>query len=155
MEEKMVTLKERAIQAAKERQERREIEKIKAMDKFAQTAIKEFQDRFGTDIEKLSVKGVNRNAAEIMADGLKFDARRIHREYDTYIRFYLRAKCEKCGRWFTHPTPCENLADVGQLLINPAICDSCRYNIDTETTKSEAEQVMEMLRKIIEICKKN
>jgi len=150
----MVTLRERAIKAAKERQERMEIEKIKAMDKFAQTAIKEFQDVFGADIEELSVKEVNENAAEITADGLKFEARRIHREYDTYIRFYLRAKCEKCGRWFTHPTPCENLADIGQLLMRSELCDDCKYgNVDIPTVESDAERVLNLVREIIEIVK--
>jgi len=149
----MENLKERAIRAAKERQERRETEKLKAASEFAIEAENEFRDVFGADnIGKLNVKPVGENIAEIVADGLEFEARRIHREYDTYIRFYLRAKCEKCKRWFTHTTPCENLADIGQLLINPAICDSCRYGIGTETAKkSEAEQVVEKLREIIEI----
>jgi len=55
----METLKERAIQAAKERQERRETEKLKAASEFAIEAEDEFRDVFGdNNIEKLNVKPV-------------------------------------------------------------------------------------------------
>jgi len=120
-------LRERAIQAAKERQERRETEKLKAASEFAIEAEDEFRDVFGADIGKLNVKPIAENVAEIVADGLEFEARRIHREYDTEIKFYLRVKCEKCGKWFTYPIPCKNLADVGDIIMNRQKCDECEY----------------------------
>jgi len=124
----MENLKERAIRAAKERRERWETEKLKAASEFAIEAENEFRDVFGADnIGKLNVKPVSENEAEIVADGLEFEARRIHREYDTEIKFYLRVKCEKCGRWFTYPIPCKSLADVGEIIMNRQKCDECEY----------------------------
>jgi len=121
-------LRERAIQAAKERQERRETEKLKVASEFAIEAEDEFRDVFGADnIGKLNVKPVAENVAEIIANGLEFEARRVHREYDTEIKFYLRVKCEKCGKWFTYPIPCKNLADVGDIIMNRQKCDECEY----------------------------
>jgi len=88
----------------------------------------EFRDVFGADnIGKLNVKPVAENVAEIIANGLEFEARRVHREYDTEIKFYLRVKCEKCGKWFTYPIPCKNLADVGDIIMNRQKCDECEY----------------------------
>ena len=144
-------LRERAIQAAKERQERWETEKLKVANNFAIEAEDEFRDVFGADnIGKLVVHLMDENAAKIIADGLMFEARRIHREYDTEIKFYLRVKCEKCGRWFTYPIPCESLADVGDIIMNRQKCDECKYNIPP-ATESDAEKVTRMLREIIEI----
>ena len=141
-------LKERAIEEARKRQEQIEIEKLKAADQFAQKAIKEFRAVFG-DVEELSVKEVDRDECEIIADGLKFQARKESNYL--YIRFYLHIKCGKCGNWFTYPV--QNLADVGELLSNPPICEDCQMlaKYGTREIKSEAEWVMEMLRKIIEI----
>ena len=145
-------LRERAMQAAKERQERWETEKLKAANIFAIEAEYEFQDVFGADnIGKLITKLVDENTAEIIADGLKFEARRIQREYDTEIKFYLRVKCEKCGRWFTYPIPCESLADVGELIMNRQKCDECKHGNISPATESDAERVTRMLREIIEI----
>jgi len=148
----METLKERAIQAAKERRERWETEKLKAANNFAIEAEDEFRDVFGADnIGTLNVKPVAENVAEIIVDGLEFEARRIHMEYDTYIRFYLRLKCEKCGRWFTYPIACESLADVGELIMNRQKCDECKHGNISPATESDAERVTRMLREIIEI----
>lgn len=120
--------KERAIQAAMERQKRREIEKLKAAKNFAIEAEDEFRDVFGADnIGKLVVHLMDENAAKIIADGLMFEARRVHREYDTEIKFYLRVKCEQCCRWFTYPIPCKSLADVGEIIMNRQKCDECQY----------------------------
>jgi len=143
-------LKERALQAARERYEKVEIEKLKAADQFAQEAIKKFCAVFG-DVGELSVKEVDRDECEIIADGLKFQARRRREGYYTYIRFCLHIKCRKCGNWFTYPV--QNLADVGDLLSRPPICEDCQMLAKYGTTevKSEAERVMEMLREIIEI----
>ena len=143
-------IKERALQAARERYEQVEIEKLKAADQFAQKAIKEFRDVFG-DVEEFSVKEVDRDECEIIADGLKFQARKESSEYYIYIRFYLHVKCRKCGRWVTYPV--QNLADVGELLSRPPMCEDCQKLAKYGTTedKSEAERVMEMLREIVEI----
>jgi len=143
-------LKERALQASRERYEKLEIEKLKAADQFAQKAIKEFRGVFG-DVEELSVKELSRVECEIIADGLKFRARKESSEYYIYIKFYLHVRCRKCGKWFTHPV--QNLADVGDLLSHPPVCEDCQMLAKYGTTevKSEAERVMEMLREIIEI----
>ena len=141
-----MNLKERAIEEARKRQEQIEIEKLKAADQFAQKAIKEFRGVFG-DVEELSVKEVDRDECEIIADGLRFRARKESSEYYIYIKFYLHVKCRRCGKWFSHSV--QNLADVGDLLSRPPMCDSCKYG--TTEVKSEAERVMEMLREIIEI----
>jgi len=141
-----MNLKERAIEEARKRQEQIEIEKLKAADQFAQKAIKEFRGVFG-DVEELSVKEVDRDECEIIADGLRFRARKESSEYYIYIKFYLHVKCRRCGKWFSHSV--QNLADVGDLLSRPPMCDSCKYG--TTEVKSKAERVMEMLREIIEI----
>ena len=143
-----MNLKERAIEEARKRQEQIEIEKLKAVDQFAQKAIKEFRAVFG-DVEDLSVKEVDVDECEIIADGLKFKAQQTYgiEEYYIQIKFYLHVKCGRCGKWFTHSV--QNLADVGDLLSRPPMCDSCKYG--TTEVKSEAERVMEMLREIIEI----
>ena len=143
-------LKERALQAARERYEKVEIEKLKAADQFAQKAIKEFRAVFG-DVEDLTVKEMDRDECEIIADGLRFQARRRRDEYYVYIKFCLHIKCRKCGKWFTYPV--QNLADVGDLLSRPPMCEDCQKLAKYGTTevKSEAERVMEMLREIIEI----
>jgi len=145
-----MNLKERAIEEARKRQEQMEIEKLKAADQFAQKAIKEFRGVFG-DVEDLGVKEVDVDECEIIADGLKFQARRRRDEYYTYIRFCLHIKCRKCGKWFAYPV--QNLADVGDLLSRPPMCEDCQKLAKYGTTevKSEAERVMEMLREIIEI----
>jgi len=143
-------LKERALQAARKRYEKVEIEKLKAADQFAQKAIKEFRAVFG-DVEDLSVKEVDRDECEIIGDGLKFRARKESSEYYIYIKFYLHIRCRKCGKWF--PYPVQNLADVGDLLSHPPVCENCQKLAKYGNTevKSEAERVMEMLREIIEI----
>jgi len=143
-------LRERAIEEARKRQEQIEIEKLKAADQFAQKAIKEFRAVFG-DVEELGVKELGRVECEIIADGLKFRARKESSEYYIYIKFYLHVRCRKCGKWF--PYPVQNLADVGDLLSRPPMCEDCQKLAKYGTTevKSEAERVMEMLREIIEI----
>ena len=147
-------LKERALQASRERYEKVEIEKLRAADQFAQKAIKEFRAVFG-DVEDLTVKEVDRVECEIIADGLKFRARKESSEfpakYCIYIKFYLHVKCRKCDKWFTYPV--QNLADIGDLLSRPPMCEDCEMLAKYSTTevKSEAERVMEMLREIIEI----
>ena len=145
-------LKERALQASRERYEKVEIEKLKAADQFAQKAIKEFRAVFG-DVEELSVKEVDRDECEIIADGLKFKAQQTYgiEEYYIQIEFYLHVKCGRCGKWFTHSV--QNLADVGDLLSRSPVCENCQKLVKYGTTEveSEAERVMEMLREIIEI----
>ncbi|RKY41373.1 MAG: hypothetical protein DRP85_06545 [Candidatus Makaraimicrobium thalassicum] len=145
-----MNLKVRAIRAARERYEQIEIEKLKAADQFAQKAIKEFRAVFG-DVEDLTVKEMDRDECEIIADGLKFWAQKKGSEYCIYIKFYMHVRCRKCGKWFTHPV--QNLADVGDLLSRPPMCEDCQMLAKYGTTevKSEAERVMEMLREIIEI----
>ena len=145
-----MNLKERAIEEARKRQEQIEIEKLKAADQFAQKAIKEFRAVFG-DVEDLTVKEMDRDECEIIADGLKFRAQKKGSEYCIYIKFYMHVRCRKCGKWFTHPV--QNLADVGDLLSRPPMCEDCQMLAKYSTTevKSEAERVMEMLREIIEI----
>ena len=144
-------LKERALQASRERYEKVEIEKLKAADQFAQKAIKEFRAVFG-DVEDLTVKEMDRDECEIIADGLKFRAQKKGSEYCIYIKFYMHVKCRRCSKWFTHSV--ENLADVGDLLSRPPMCENCEMLAKYGTTevKSEAERVMEMLREIIEIA---
>ena len=145
-------LKERALWAARERYEKVEIEKLKAADQFAQKAIKEFRAVFG-DVEDLIVKEVDRDECEIIADSLKFKAQQTYgiEEYYIHIKFYLHVKCRKCDKWFAYPV--QNLADVGDLLSRPPMCEDCQKLAKYGTTevKSEAERVMEMLREIIEI----
>jgi len=145
-----MNLKERAIEEARKRQEQIEIEKLKAADQFAQKAIKEFRAVFG-DVENLTVKEVNRNMCKIIADGLKFEVREWRDGYYIYIKFYLHIKCGRCGKWFAYPV--QNLADVGDLLRRPPMCENCQKLAKYGTTevKSEAERVMEMLEEIIKI----
>jgi len=121
-------LKERALQASRERYEKVEIEKLKAADQFAQKAIKEFRAVFG-DVEDLTVKEVDRDVCEIIADGLKFRARKESSEYYIYIKFYLHVKCRKCDKWFTYPV--QNLADVGDLLSRPPMCEVAKNSPNT------------------------
>jgi len=145
-----MNLRERALQASRERYEKVEIEKLKAADQFAQKAIKEFRAVFG-DVEDLTVKEVDRDECEIIVDGLKFRARKERSEYYVYIKFYLHIKCGRCGKWFAYPV--QNLADVGDLLSRPPMCEDCQKLAKYGTTeaKSEAERVMEMLEEIIKI----
>jgi len=145
-----MNLKERALQAARERYEKVEIEKLKAADQFAQKATKEFRGVFG-DAEDLTVKEIDVDECEIIADGLKFRVRKERSEYYIYTKFYLHVRCRKCGNWFTYPV--QNLADVGDLLSRPPMCEGCQKLAKYGTTevKSKAERVMEMLREIIEI----
>ncbi len=145
-------LRERAIEEARKRQEQIEIEKLKAADRFAQKAIKEFRAVFG-DVKDLTVKEVDVDECEIIADGLRFKAQQTYgiEEYYIQIEFYLHVKCGRCGKWFSHSV--QNLADVGDLLSCPPMCENCQKLAKYSTTevKSEAERVMEMLREIIEI----
>ncbi|MCD6211292.1 MAG: hypothetical protein J7J01_10520 [Methanophagales archaeon] len=146
----MESLRERAIQAAKERQERRKRNKREAAEKFAEMAKKEFQERFG-EVE-INVKPVSGNIAEITAEGLKFTAKKTQVEYAEYVDFYVWIQCANCGK-FIHAY-CENIADVGDLLMKGEICNDCKYgNVDIPTVESDAERVLNLLREIIEIVK--
>jgi len=147
----MVSLREKAIKAAKEHEERIKKSKQKAAEKFATRAKKEFEETFG---EPLDVEPITVNGAKIIADGLTFIAKKERTEYAEYINFYPQVECSRCGKLFTYQYPCNNHADVGTVLMKEVVCDACLYeNVDTPevTTKSPAERVFELLSEILEI----
>ena len=145
-----MNLREKAIKAAKEREERIKKSKQKAAEKFAARAKKEFEETFG---EALDVEPITVNGAKIIADGLTFIAKKERAEYAEYINFYPQVECNRCGKLFTYQYPCKNLADVGTVLMKEVVCDACLYeNADTpQATKSPAERVLELLSEILEI----
>ena len=116
----MVSLRERAIKAAEE--ERKQWKE--AASNFATEAKKEFQKRFG-EVSYLDAKPITKNEAKITADDLTFVAKKESIEYNERIRFYIEVKCSECGNMFTHPKPCETLADIGHRLVLPDICKAC------------------------------
>ena len=116
----MANLRERAIKAAEE--ERKQWKK--AVSNFAVEAREEFQKRFG-EVSDLDVKQITPDMAKITADGLTFTAKKEDSEYDEHIRFYIEVKCSECGKMFTHPNPCETLADIGYRLESSNICKTC------------------------------
>jgi len=146
----MVSLREKAIKAAKEHEERIKKSKQKAAEKFAARAKKEFEETFG---EALDVEPITVNGAKIIADGLTFIAKKERAEYTEYINFYPQVECSHCGELFTYQYPCNNLVDVGTVLMKEVVCDACLYeNVDTpQATKSPAERVLELLSEILEI----
>ena len=144
-------LRERAIQAAKERQERMKRNERVAAEEFAEKAKKEFMESFGET--EFDIKPVSENTAEIVADGLKFTAKKIQVEYAEYVHFYLWVRCANCGKWIR--AYCENIADVGELLQKEQKCDECKYgSAIPPAEESDAERVTRMLREILEIVGK-
>jgi len=113
-------LRERAVRAAEE--ERKQWKE--AASKFAVEAKEKFQKRFG-EVSELDVKPITKNEAKITADGLTFVAEKEDSEYDEHIKFYIEVKCRECGKMFTHPNPCETLADIGYRLESSNICKAC------------------------------
>ena len=146
----MVSLREKAIKAAKEHEERKEKEKRESAKEFAERAKKAFEETFGEVVE---VEPISRASARILADGLSFIARHKSTDFVTYIDFYPQIECSRCGKLFTYQYPCKNLADVGTVLMKEVVCDACLYeNVDTpQATKSPAERVLELLSEILEI----
>jgi len=140
-------LREKAIKAAKEYEERKEKEKREAAKKFAERAKKEFEETFG---EALDVEPISESQAKIIANGLSFIARRTHTDFVEYIKFHPQVECSHCGKLFTYPYPCENLAEVGTVLTKEVVCDACREDIPPPT-KSSAERVLDLLAEILEI----
>lgn len=145
-----MSLRERAIKAAKEYEEQMMKSKQEAAKKFATRAKKEFEKTFG---EVLDVEPITTNGAKIIADGLTFIARHRSTDFVTYIDFYPQIECSRCGKLFTYQYPCKNLADVGTVLMKEVVCDACLYeNVDTpRVTKSPAERVLELVTEIINI----
>ena len=113
-------LRERAIRAAEE--ERKQWKE--AASKFAVEAKEEFQKRFG-EVSELDAKQITPDMAKITADGLTFTAKKEGTEYNERIRFYIEVRCRECGKMFTHPNPCETLADIGYRLESSNICKAC------------------------------
>ena len=144
-----MNLREKAIKAAKEYEERKEKEKREAAKKFAERAKKEFEENFG---EALDVKPISESQAKIIADGLTFIARKKRVEYAEFIYFYPQIECSYCGKLFTYQYPCNNLVDVGMALTKEVVCDTCREDIPPPT-KSSAERVLDLLAEILEIVK--
>ena len=145
-------LRERALKAAEEQQERMEKNKKEAAEKFAVEAKKEFQEMFG-EVSELNVEPISENKAKIIADGLSFIAIKKSKDFVVYIDFYPQIECIRCGKLFTYDTPCKKLADIGFLLMKPVVCDACLYgNVDIPpATKSPAERVLELLGEILDI----
>ena len=143
----MVSLREKAIKAAKEHEERIKKSKQKAAEKFATRAKKEFEETFG---EPLDVEPITVNGAKIIADGLTFIAKKERAEYAEYINFYPQVECSRCGKLFTYQYPCNNLVDVGMVLMKETVCNACREDIPP-VTKSPAERVLELMTEILEI----
>jgi len=143
-------LRERAIQAAKERQEWMKRNEQLAAEKFAEKAKKKFQECFGET--EFDIKPISENTAEIVADGLKFTAKKIRAEYAEYVHFYLWVQCANCGKWIREY--CENLADVGDILQKGQLCEECEYGNISPAEESDEKKVIRMLREIIEIVGK-
>jgi len=144
-------LRERALKAAEEQQERMEKNKKEAAEKFAVEAKKEFQEMFG-EVSELNVEPISENKAKIIADGLSFIAIKGYTDFVSYIKFYPQIECTQCGNIFTYyDEPCERLADVGFILMKSTICDTCRCKNMGSGTKSPAERVLELLGEILDI----
>jgi len=148
----MVSLREKAIKAAKEYEERKEKEKRESAKKFAEEAKKEFEETFNEVVD--SVEPISKNKARINAGDLSFIAiKNFYVDYRGHIFFYPQVECSRCGKLFIYRDPCNNLADVGTVLMKEVVCDACLYeNVDTpQATKSPAERVLELLSEILEI----
>ena len=143
-----MNLRERAIKAAEEYEERKEKEKRETAKKFAERAKKEFEEIFGE--VPYDVKPISEGQARIVADGLSFIARKKRVEYAEYINFYPQIMCSHCGKLFTYPYPCNNLVDVGMALTKEVVCDACREDTPPPM-KSSAERVLDLLAEILEI----
>jgi len=148
----MVSLREKAIKAAKEHEERIKKSKQKAAEKFAEEAKKEFEETFNELVS--DVEPISKNKAKINAGDLSFIAiKNFYVDYGGHIFFYPQVECSRCGKLFTYQDPCNNLVDVGTVLMKEVVCDACLYeNVDTpQATKSPAERVLELLSEILEI----
>jgi len=147
-----MNLREKAIKAAKEHEERIKKSKQKAAKKFAEEAKKEFEETFNELVS--DVEPISKNKAKINAGDLSFIAiKNFYVDYGGHIFFYPQIECTRCGKLFTYQDPCKNLADVGTVLMKEVVCDACLYeNVDTpQATKSPAERVLELLSEILEI----
>jgi len=147
-----MNLREKAIKAAKEYEERMERNRKEAAKKFAIEAEKEFEKTFNEVVS--DVEPISKNKAKIIVGDLSFIAiKRFYVDYGGHIFFYPQIECTRCGKLFTYQDPCKNLADVGTVLMKEVVCDACLYeNVDTpQATKSPAERVLELLSEILEI----
>ena len=148
----MVSLRERAIKAAKEHEERMERNRKEAAKKFGIEAEKEFEKIFNELVS--DVEPISENKAKIIVGNLSFIAIKKSKDFVVYIDFYPEIECSRCGKLFTYQYPCKNLADVGTVFMKEVVCDACLYeNVDTPevTTQSPAERVCELLSEILEI----
>lgn len=148
----MVSLRDRAIKAAKEYEERMEKNKKEAAKEFAEEAKREFEETFNEVVD--SVEPISKNKARINAGDLSFIAiKKIYVDYGRRIFFYPQIECTRCGKLFTYQDPCNNLVDVGTVLMKEVVCDACLYeNVETpQATKSPAERVLELLGEILDI----
>jgi len=147
----MVSLRDRAIKAAKEQQERMERNRKEAAKKFAAEATKEFEKTFNEVV--YDVEPISENKAKIIVGDLSFIAIKKSKDFVVYIDFYPEIECGRCGKSFTYQYPCKNLADVGTVLMKEVVCDACLYeNVEIpQATKSPAERVLELLGEILDI----
>ena len=145
----MVSLREKAIKAAKEHEERIKKSKQKAAEKFAEEAKKEFEETFNELVS--DVEPISKNKAKINAGDLSFIAiKNFYVDYRGHIFFYPQVECSRCGKLFTYQDPCNNLVDVGMVLMKETVCNDCREDIPP-VTKSPAERVLELMTEILEI----
>ena len=146
-----MNLREKAIKAAKEHEERMERNRKEAAKKFAIEAEKEFEKTFNEVVS--DVEPISENKARINAGDISFIVIEKYVDFKRYIDFYPQVECSRCGKLFTYQYPCKNLADVGTVLMKEVVCDACLYeNVDTpQATKSPAERVLELLSEILEI----
>jgi len=144
-------LREKAIKAAKEYEERKEKEKREAAKKFGIEAEKEFEKTFNEVVS--DVEPISENKAKIIVSDLSFIAiKKFYVDHGKHIFFYPQIECSRCGKLFTYQYPCENLAEVGEVLTKEVVCDACREDIPL-ATKSSAEHVLDLLAEILEIVK--
>ena len=118
MSEERGGLKEKALSAYKTFLEGQERARKAAVQAFAEEAIIEFRTEFGKEPEKVTPESVNECILE--CDGMRFRARGRRAE----ISFYLKLKCEKCGRTYEQAT--DSLMTLGMELSEPQICQECK-----------------------------
>ena len=146
----MVSLREKAIKAAKEYKVRMEKNEREAAKKFATKAKKKFEEIF--EEAPYNVEPISEKRAKVVVGDLSFIARRERTGHAEYINFYPQIVCSHCGKLFTYQYPCNNLVDVGTVLMKEVVCDACREDIPP-ATKSSAEHVLDLLAEILEIVK--
>lgn len=125
-----MSLRERALQEWRKEEARRKEEEREAAEKFAKRVEEDFKSTFG-EVSELKVIPETGDAAEVIADGMKFRA--VHRPYGAHfglqtktIWYYLYVKCKYCEREFLPQIRCNSLADLGRFLEREGhICGVC------------------------------